>query len=142
MKKTVLAATVLAALTFAGYQSATAGRAMHMGGPMLMQNQPENSDPAAEAAQRAFFRETVETRRAIANKRIDLMQEMNAEKVDEEKVKALRLELLDLHQSLQRKAVEAGLDAGLGGPMTAGKGCGMGGPGGCRNCPQRPDADQ
>jgi len=138
MKKTVTAAALIAALTFAGIQTASAhgGRFFSGGnyGPGYCGNYDNDSRSYTaedQAALEKFRDDTKAVRREIVVKRSELNALISKDNPDETKVAELTGELYDLNAELESKAEAAGIDArfayGHGPGMMRGYGWGRGG---------------
>jgi Spy/CpxP family protein refolding chaperone len=138
MKKTVTAAALIAALTFAGIQTASAHGGRYFGGnsygPGYCGNYYNDSTGYTEEDQAALekFREDTKTlRKEIVVKRSELNALIGKDNPDETKVAKLTGELYDLSAELDSKAEAAGIDErfayGHGPGMMRGYGWGRGG---------------
>lgn len=138
MKKTVTAAALIAALTFAGIQTASAHSGRYSGnnnyGPGYCGNYNNNSSGYTEEDQAAlekFRDDTKAIRKEIVVKRSELNALMRQDNPDETKVAKLTGELYDLRAELDSKAEAAGIDERFAynhGPgMMRGYGWGRGG---------------
>jgi Spy/CpxP family protein refolding chaperone len=117
MKKTVTAAALIAALTFAGIQSASAhGSRYYSGksyGPGYCGTYNSETRGYTEEDQAAFekFRDdTTAIRKEIVVKRSELNALMRKDNADEKKVAKLTGDLYDLEAELETKAEAAGID--------------------------------
>lgn len=92
------------------------------------QMQMTQVDPVTQKAREAFFNETVELRKQMAQKRAAMRAIMRAETPDPTQASTLAGELFDLREQLRIVAQSKGLPAQLG---MGGRGCnsGAGGPG-------------
>ena len=137
MKKTVTAAALIAALTFAGMQAASAHGGRYYSdsnyGPGYCGNY-YNSRGFTEEDQAAldkFRDETKALRREIVVKRSELNALISQDNPDETKVAKLTGELYDLEADMDSKAEAAGIDdrfaSGPGPGMMRGYGWGSGG---------------
>ena len=138
MKKTVTAAALIAALKFAGIQTASAHGGRYLGnnnyGPRYCDNYDNDSSSYTEEDQAAlekFRDDTTATRKEIVVKRSELNALMRQDNPDETKVAKLTGELYDLRAELDSKAEAAGIDErfayGHGPGMMRGYGWGRGG---------------
>ena len=146
MKKTLTAAAILAALTFAGIQTVSAHNGRYFNnngygygygcGNYFTGNR--GYVPEDQAALEKFREDTAAVRREIVVKRSELDALMRNDNPDETKVAKLTGELYDLETNLDSKAEAAGIDnnynGGYGpgmmrgyGPMMRGYGWGPGG---------------
>lgn len=98
------------------------------------QMQMTQLDPVAQKAREAFFSETVELRKQMAQKRAEMRVMMNAQTADTAQASLLAGELFDLREQLRTIAQEKGLppQIGMGGRGNfnhgaGGKGRGFGG---------------
>ena len=136
MKKTVTAAALIAALTFAGFQMASAhgGRFSRNNGygPGYCGNFYNGSGytEGDQAALRKFRTDTAATRREIVVKRSELNALMSNDNPDATKVANLTGEIYDLEADIDSKADAAGIDGrfacGYGPGMMRGYGYGPG----------------
>ena len=138
MKKTVTAAALIAALTFAGIQTASAHGGRYFGsnnyGPGYCGNYYNDSSAYNEEDQAAlekFRDDTKAIRKEIVVKRSELNALISKDNPDETKVAKLTGELYDLEAELDSKAEAAGIDErfayGHGPGMMRGYGWGRGG---------------
>jgi Spy/CpxP family protein refolding chaperone len=138
MKKTVAAAALIAALTFAGIQTVSAHGGRYYDnddyGPGYCGNYYNNNRAYTEQDQAAlekFREETSPIRKEIVVKRSELDALLSQDNPDETKVAKLTGELYDLEASLDSKAEAAGIDNrfayGHGPGMMRGYGWGRGG---------------
>ena len=138
MKKTVTAAALIAALTFAGIQSASAhgGRYSNSNnyGPGYCGTYTSETRGYTEEDQAAlekFRDDTTVIRKEIVVKRSELNALARKENPDETKVAKLTGDLYDLKAELESKAEAAGIDSrfayGHGPGMMRGYGWGRGG---------------
>lgn len=138
MKKTVTAAAIIAALTFAGFQTASAHGGRYFGnnsyGPGYCGNFYNDSrgyTTEDQAALEQFRKDTTGIRKEIVVKRSELNALARQDNPDETKVAKLTGELYDLSAELDSKAEAAGIDERFAyehGPgMMRGYGWGRGG---------------
>ena len=141
MKKTVTAAALIAALTFAGIQTASAHGGRFFGGGNYgpgycgTYDNDSSGSPGYTAEEQAAlekFRDDTKTiRREIVVKRSELNALISKDNPDETKVAKLTGELYDLNAELDSKAEAAGIDDrfayGHGPGMMRGYGWGRGG---------------
>jgi Spy/CpxP family protein refolding chaperone len=117
MKKTVTAAALIAALTFAGIQTVSANNNRYDSddnyGPGYCGNyfnRGSNFTKEDQEALEKFNAETATTRREIVVKRSELNALLSKDNPDETKVGKLTGELYDLETDLDNKAEAAGID--------------------------------
>ena len=145
MKKTITAAAIITALTFAGIQAASAygnryydddGYGRGYCGNYYNDSRANTTED--QAALEKFWQDTTDVRKEIVVKRSELNALMRQDNPDETKVAKLTGELYDLETNLDSKAEAAGIDnnynGGYGpgmmrgyGPMMRGYGWGPGG---------------
>lgn len=140
MKKLWLAVAVVAVMGMTSYQIADArmGGGGGMGGQGYGMQRGQAMDEAAMQARESFFKETVELRKQIVQKRAEMTAIMAHETPDSQKISRLAGELFDLRNQMQAEAKAKGLARGFGGGMMMGQRfCdGSGGRGMGRGCGQ------
>ena len=136
-KNIVLGVVLVGAIAIAGLQSAGAGPwrggPNQWGGPGCgecdgygYQRQLQLDDKSVEA-RNAFLSETVELRKMLATKKAEKRALMLNDNPNPKRVAELTGEIFDLHEQLQTKAQEKGIEK-IGFGRNPGRGCNVPGP--------------
>ena len=94
----------------------------------------EGKSGQVSAEQQKFFDETRELRKAMHDKRFELMEAYRTAEPDEKKIDGLEKEIAGIKEKIQAKAKELGVTTGPGACGNPGMGCQ--GAGQCGNCNQ------